>query len=51
MPPFVFGELPRALFFRFSRVVVGLFVHIASSEDIIIFFQKSSEIHYFWPQF
>ena len=39
MLPLVFREFSRALF-RFSRVVVGLFVHISSSEDIMIFSSK-----------
>ncbi|MEP1956198.1 MAG: hypothetical protein ABJJ26_14760 [Algoriphagus sp.] len=43
MLPLVFRELSRALF-RFSRVVVGLFVHISSSsEDIVIFHKKILE--------
>ena len=49
MLPLVFQELYRAVF-RLSRVVVGLFAHIASSEDIMIFHQKSSKIDYFWPR-
>ena len=40
----VFRELSRALF-RFSRDAVGLFAHISSSEDIMIFHKNSSKIH------
>lgn len=40
MLPLVFLGLSQAVF-RFSRVVVGLFVRIASCEDIMIFQQKS----------
>ena len=36
---------------RFSSVEVWLFVHAASSEDILILVQKSVKIHFFWPQF
>ena len=50
MFPLVFRELSWA-FVRFYRVVVWLFVHITSSENMMIFHQKSSNIPYFWPQF
>ena len=49
MLPVIFREFSRALS-RFSRVVIGLFVHISSSEDIMFFHQKCSKIHYFLPQ-
>ena len=45
-PPLGSRELSRAVF-RSSRVAVGLFVHIVSSEDIMISHQKSSKIHCF----
>ena len=50
LPYLVFRGLSWAVF-RFSRVVVWLFVHIVSPEDIMIFRKISSKIHYFWPHF
>ena len=50
MLPLVLREIAWAVF-RFSRVVVWLFVHIASAEDIMTFNQKYLKIHYYWPQF
>ena len=46
MLPSVFRELSSAFSVSF-RVVVALFVQIAKSDDIMIFLQKSSKIHYF----
>ena len=50
MLPVVFRGLSGVVF-RFSKVVVCLFVHVAGSEDIVIFIQKSAKIHEFCPQF
>ena len=46
MLPVGFRELSDALA-RFSRLVIFLFVPFASSDDLIIFSQISSKIHYF----
>ena len=50
MLPVIFRELSWTIF-RFTRVVVWLFVHIASYEDMMISHQEASKIPYLWPQF